>query len=896
MNRFFIPFFIVISSLLFSQKTISGTVKNEDGDAVPSASVTVEEPGKDAIIAYTISNAKGEYKLTFTSAEPNVDLKIKAFNHKTHTKSIKNENQTIPVTLNSEATEIKEVKLKTRLITKKGDTITYDLKAFESKADRTVADVLKKIPGIEVNKDGTVLYQGEAINKFYVNGKDLMEGGYGAINNSLPKDAVQKVEVMENHQPVKILQDKVPSEQAAINIQLKNKVTTTGRGEAGTGIADPWLWNLKLTPMFFGQKNQWIVNYKTNNTGETVENEGNMLAFGNRWEGRRVQAGQNDWLNVETAQTPGLPEKRYLMNNVHFVSANLLTNPFKNKEWEFKANANYTNNVVERESYSQTRDLQLGNVFYSNYINHFYTDTAKGEIIFTKNAKKGFFKNTTTFSQFWNGDRALADVKDERYGARIGREAIESPTTNFQNSLSTVIPWKEKLVNVMSYLHYQKDRQTLEISPASYAKIPVGSSKTFDFGTGTDRIFQDFSMNTFEAYHSANVSFIKASWTITPEVGFNYQNRSMASLLTGEDDGRRLTYGTDFQNDLKYINAVPYGSVRINFKSASWNIFSNLPLNFNSTRVEDKVRNDSKTLDRLTFEPNVFAQYSFASFWKASVNANINNSFGDINDVYAGSILTSPQNFSFMPLSNPIVQTNNKSAGARIEYRNPLNNLFFNVGYRQSWNKRNLTSNILTEGLGTSFIEYLVRDYKTENRNFSAEVGKYFPDLKTNASVGYSQNSSTSNPMRNYEVSRSKNNTEGLNLKFNNTYFSWMSLDYILNLSTSRQTLDGDKREPNKGYNHNLAVFFYPWDNHIVSFNWDQINSAFGGTTYHNAFYDLAYQYTWPKKKIDFELKWLNIANRKVFERFSQTAFTESFSRIQLRPSQVMLTVKFNFK
>ena len=49
-----------------------------------------------------------------------------------------------------------------------------------------------------------------------------MEGSYGLINNSLPKDAVQKVEVLENHQPVKILQDKLSSENAAINVQLKN--------------------------------------------------------------------------------------------------------------------------------------------------------------------------------------------------------------------------------------------------------------------------------------------------------------------------------------------------------------------------------------------------------------------------------------------------------------------------------------------------------------------------------------------------------------------------------------------------------------------------------------------------------------------------------------------------
>ncbi len=283
---FFTLFFTILS---YAQTTVSGKITDSDGQPIPSASVTVEEPGKDAIIAYSISNSKGEYKVTFTSAEQNVDIKIKAFNQKPLLKSIKNDNQNINFSLESDATEIKEVKLKSKMITKRGDTISYDLKAFESKSDRTLADVLKKIPGIEVNKDGGILYQGEPINKFYVNGKDLMEGGYGTINNSLPKDAVQKVEVMENHQPVKILQDKVPSENAAINVKLKNSVTMTGRGEVGAGF-DPFLWNVKLTPMFFGQKNQWVVNYKANNNGETVEKEGNLLSFGSRFEGRRRQA------------------------------------------------------------------------------------------------------------------------------------------------------------------------------------------------------------------------------------------------------------------------------------------------------------------------------------------------------------------------------------------------------------------------------------------------------------------------------------------------------------------------------------------------------------------------------------------------------------------------------
>ncbi len=92
--------------------------------------------------------------------------------------------------------------------------------------------------------------------------------------------------------------------------------------------------------------------------GEQVESEGNILAFGSSWEGKRTNISQNNWLSVENASTPDLPVKRYLMNSVHYLSANYLTNIDKKKEWELKANANYTNNAVERESNSINTDIQ----------------------------------------------------------------------------------------------------------------------------------------------------------------------------------------------------------------------------------------------------------------------------------------------------------------------------------------------------------------------------------------------------------------------------------------------------------------------------------------------------------------------------------------------------------
>ena len=75
-------FLLLLSIFTWAQKTLSGKVTDQDGQPIPSASVTIEEPGKDAILAYAISNSKGEYKVSFTSSESNLDVKIKAFNQK----------------------------------------------------------------------------------------------------------------------------------------------------------------------------------------------------------------------------------------------------------------------------------------------------------------------------------------------------------------------------------------------------------------------------------------------------------------------------------------------------------------------------------------------------------------------------------------------------------------------------------------------------------------------------------------------------------------------------------------------------------------------------------------------------------------------------------------------
>lgn len=902
-----LSFILVLSfsMIVFGQKTISGVITDGDGKPLASASVTIEEPGKNAILAYGISNAKGEYKVSVSSAESNLDLKIKAFNQKPITQTIRNDDQKLNFSMDSQATEIQEVRLKTKLITKKGDTISYDLKSFENKNDRTLADVLKKIPGIEVNKDGTVLYQGEAINKFYVNGKDLMEGGYGTINNSLPKDAVSKVEVLENHQPVSILRDKVPSEQAALNIKLKKSVTMTGRGEIGAGFS-PLLWNVKLTPMFFGQKNQWVINYKANNNGESVEKEGNLLSFGSRWEGRRSQAGQKSWTNVETAGVPDVPEKRYLLNNVHFFSANLLTSPFKNKEWELKANVNYTNNDVERDSRTRTvynsdhTDATLaGKTFEQTRSNDFYTNASKAELIFTKNAKKGFFKNTTTWNGFWNANRGLSTLDTQNDGSLFGNQSLESPSGSFQNSLSTIIPWKDKLLNVMSYFKYQKDKQTMIVTPGRYTDYFTGLSSRSLYDTYRQRTLSEM----LEINHSASVGFSYKKWTFTPEVGLNMNFNNLKSALNGSIDNIYYSLGDPNNNNVDWNEMMPYTQVGINYKSERINLNLTVPVNFYSIKYQDNLYNQVANKTKTALEPSFFASYDFASFFKYWVFASQSYDFGSFGFLYGGNILTSANNISRRYVSNlnnsQMPDYLSRNIGTRLEYRNPLNNLFFNVRYNYGTIKRNIAETFVTDGGigGTVGLFIIPNTVKTQLE--SAEIGKYFPKFKSNISTSFTNRDSNPFSFFNNEAIRSKSNTQTWAAKFNNTYFSWLSVDYniSMNWNNNRNATKGTSQK-SSGWNHNLAAYIYPSDNHTFGFNWDNSVTSTEGNTYKNPFFDLSYQYTWVKKKIDFEFKWLNISNRKVYEIVNVNIDQQNtvYQSYNIRPSQFMFTVKFNFK
>ncbi|KKX47239.1 carboxypeptidase-like regulatory domain-containing protein [Sphingobacterium sp. IITKGP-BTPF85] len=207
--------------VIFAQTKITGTIVNKSGKAVSQANIQVIQPSDSSVLAYSFSDNNGFFSLEFQNQSKSINL---AFSHLTDgraAKKIQNINQHISIQLDGRIIEIPEVSIEKPAIKIVGDTLVYLINNFANNQDRTIGDVLKKIPGVEVDPNGTIKYNGQYINKFYVEGKDLMELRYGTITNALSNRDVESVEILQNHQPIKMLEGKIPSHQAAFNIRLK---------------------------------------------------------------------------------------------------------------------------------------------------------------------------------------------------------------------------------------------------------------------------------------------------------------------------------------------------------------------------------------------------------------------------------------------------------------------------------------------------------------------------------------------------------------------------------------------------------------------------------------------------------------------------------------------------
>jgi hypothetical protein len=227
------------------QILVSGIITDSLQNVLPYANILAIPQSDDQEVKFTITEKDGSYKLGLIKNQT-YELTVSYLGYKSQTLTITTSDQDIVknFVLLENPDQLDEVNIKyTPPITIKKDTITYDVTKFVTGEERKLRDALKKLPGVEVNREGNVTVNGKKITKVLVENKTFFTGNSKLTVNNIPADAVEKVEILDNYNEVAMLKGLQDSEDMAMNILLKDdkKKFVFGDIEVGAGIEDRYL-------------------------------------------------------------------------------------------------------------------------------------------------------------------------------------------------------------------------------------------------------------------------------------------------------------------------------------------------------------------------------------------------------------------------------------------------------------------------------------------------------------------------------------------------------------------------------------------------------------------------------------------------------------------------------
>lgn len=220
----------IIALLLFgftlqaqTNRQVSGTLKNKAGAVVSGASIKLISE-KDSIYTssdnvgfYNFRNLQGvNFKMTIHS------LGYDTLYHEFQFEAARTQMLVPPLTMEESSQYIDEVSVVARVdIVVKEDTLEYNTKDLKLREGALVEDALKKLDGVDVDKDGNVTAQGESVTRIRINGKDVFGGDVKAITRNLPADIIEKIQIVDDYGDMaNITGNRTGDPERILNIQI----------------------------------------------------------------------------------------------------------------------------------------------------------------------------------------------------------------------------------------------------------------------------------------------------------------------------------------------------------------------------------------------------------------------------------------------------------------------------------------------------------------------------------------------------------------------------------------------------------------------------------------------------------------------------------------------------
>ncbi|SEQ35048.1 hypothetical protein [Neolewinella agarilytica] len=605
---------------LWGQKNqLTGIVTEISGEPLVGANLMAKDGLEGNILAFAITDSKGRYQLLLPPGLDSLWVEVKHLTQNAEGKWLPNRSQELNWQLLPRTYELPTMEVTQQAVTRRGDTLIFDVAQLREKSDQNIEQLLQRIPGITVSPEGQISYEDLPISKFYIEGLDLLEGRYAIATRNLSVDAIRDVEILERHQPIRALDSIIVPPNAAINLRLKSSITFAGTMEGGLGLS-PALYDAQGTGFGFTRQQQFNAIGSVNNIGKRRAND-----YQNFYEDTDFRL---PLLSPTLARKPfGLPTEAYLDNQEYTGSLSFLRK-IKDQS-QFKLNGFVVTDAIDFQGGNTTvfRDDNNAATFSESLVARQQIDRLNGRLLYEINRKR-FYLNSTVEVEA-NQDETLGDnvVNGAFVPEQFGQEDWEVDG-NFQ----AIVRHKQKAFQLWGNLNYQEQDVALAVAPL-VVSVPELPLLTLDTARQTARR----TALTGNVYTS--LATRKGRWQASGRVGLKFERETLGSILQEDRSGSERLPAALFQNDTRQRILRPYFYQQLKRETDRHFWTLTLPLSLDLFSYEDRLRRGALRQNLLVTKPGLGYSYRFPKGQFLSFGYSFNLDYQRDNQLFEGYIL-----------------------------------------------------------------------------------------------------------------------------------------------------------------------------------------------------------------------------------------------------------------
>lgn len=851
----------------YGQQQISGTLlDNTNQKGIRAASVNLKSAdGK--IISFKITDASGRFEMTTSKDLTNAYIEINHIGYKRFKQQLGSQLQQIQITLEQSNILLEEVEVKSApKIVRKGDTLNYNVSGFADPNDRSIGDVLKRMPGLEVLENGEVKYQGKSISNFYIDGDDLLAEKYGIGTRSISLDMVKDVQIISHHEHIKVLKNKRYSDDVALNLVIKDEAKLKISGKAMLGLGLPNQYEGALNTMLFNKKVKFLNTIEANNIGQDLASN---------IEETRSQEKIDNLLSLGTIGNPPLKKKDYLRNKTGLLNINL-SKPIK-KEWSLRTNIQglYDKNNIHYEG-KNTYYAEQGDIsFYETQISKIQTEAAVAQLTAEKNASHYYFKNSLSMG-INDGDAESSIISNT---IPINNRILHT-SKNISNDLIYVPELKNGAIIQFQWLSkYYSKPQRLNSSTEAFNDL--------FYPIIFDEIVQHVNVPTFNTTAALGYRIPKGKIQQYYTANFALENQRLSSNIELiREDNVQLPLSDSTINGMNWLRTSSEFNAQYSWSKERFSSNLSLPIAFIHTQFEDPHYQLNNRKNRIQFTPNFRARYRIGYDDEISFSYKNSNNLGNIDAVYRGLIIQNYRTRSYNSSASPESRNNDFLLDYKLGKSVKLLFFHFALGYGQQ-STNNIIATLVTDSLTATQLtsrENLIRTYTA-----SIGLDKYFFKLGALFKLKFNWKRSNYDQLFNNEILPISFTSYEIQPNFNKKFSNVIALNYngSINWSISSQgNVSLDRRL--LFINQSLDVPITIAKSVQLTWNFQHLFNKqpdYKNTNY--LFCNITTRYS--RWGMDFELDIRNLANIKSFETNSMAANIQSQNRYELRGRTALL-------